>query len=69
MLTQSEITQIANDLGEEARRRSYVEQILAPDFVAEPRSWELLIELLEVVLHRRGLYIVSESVINKANKR
>ena len=64
MLTQREIVQVAQDLGEEARRRSYVNRILAPEFVDEPQSWELLVELAEVVLHRRGLYIADELMLN-----
>lgn len=65
MLTQAQVAELAQDLAVEARRRSYVEQILAPDFVDDVRSWEMLLELLEVVLHRRGHYIVPETVLAK----
>jgi hypothetical protein len=64
LLKQPEIRDVARDLGAEARRRSYVRQILAPQFTEEPESWELIIELVEIVLHRRGLYIVHESMLN-----
>ena len=63
MLTQKEIAQVAQDLGEETRERTYVARILAPEFVDEPQSWELLIEMLEVVLHRRGLYIAPANLL------
>jgi hypothetical protein len=57
VLTPREIAQVALDLSDEARRRAYVSRILAPEFVDEPQSWGVLLEMLEVVLHRRGLYI------------
>lgn len=66
MLKQNQIQDVASDLGAEARRRSYVTQILAPGFSQEPESWELIIELVEIVLHKRGFYIVHESVLNAA---
>ena len=68
MLEQHDIQNVARDLGAEARRRSYVTQILAPGFTEEPESWELIIELVEIVLHRRGFYIVHERVLNAAQE-
>jgi hypothetical protein len=60
LLTQPEIERIAQDLHDEAERRSYVARILAPEFRSDPRSWELLLEMIEVVLHKRDLYIAPQ---------
>ena len=63
MLTQRQIGIVANDLRDEAERRSYVNHILGDEFAGDPQSWELLIEMIEVVLHRRDLYIVPQERI------
>lgn len=63
MLTAPEIQDVAKDFSQEARARDYVKYILAPGFVDDPHAWELVVEVMEVVLHRRGLYIVPQSRI------
>lgn len=65
MLTQPEIVDVARDLRSEAEKRSYVSRILAEEFIDDPHSWELLIEMLEVVLHKRGFYIADESLLRE----
>lgn len=65
MLTAPQITEIAQDFAREANARDYVKYILAPGFVDDPRSWQLVIEVMEVVLHRRGLYIVPQSRVKE----
>lgn len=61
MLKPGEINEVAGDFGEEVRRRDYVRRILAPAFVDDPVAWAMVIEVMEVILHRRGLYIVHTS--------
>ena len=63
MLTQNEIRDVARDLSDEAARRSYVSKILAPSLSEEPESWQMIIELVEIVLHGRGFFIVPESML------
>jgi hypothetical protein len=57
VLTPSEIKEVASDLQREAISRDYVKYILAPAFTEEHHAWELIVEVMEVVLHRRDLYI------------
>ena len=61
MLKHDEISDVARDLGEEVRARDYVAHILAPTFVKDPLAWEMIVEMMEVVLHRRGFYIAPAS--------
>ena len=61
MLKHGEIAEVAQDLGAEVRRRDYVHRILAPTFVDDPTAWEMVVEVMEVVLHRRGLVIAPAS--------
>ena len=61
MLKHGEIYEVAQDFGEEVRRRDYVHRILAPAFVDDPTAWEMVVEVMEVVLHRRNLLIAPAS--------
>jgi len=63
MLKHGEIAEVAQDLGAEVSRRDYVRRILAPSFVDDPTAWEMVIEMIEIVLHRRNLFIVPASRI------
>jgi len=65
VLKHDEIRSVAADLGAEARKRDYVHKILAPTFLDDPTAWEMIVEVLEVVLHRRDLYIVPERLIKR----
>ncbi|MFI5389619.1 MAG: hypothetical protein ACHQY2_07840 [Candidatus Eremiobacterales bacterium] len=61
MLKHGDVAEVAKDLGEEVRRRDYVHRILAPTFIDDPTAWEMVVEVMEVVLHRRNLYIAPAS--------
>jgi len=64
MLRHGEIREVALDLGAEVGRRDYVHRILAPSFVDDPTAWEMVVEVMEVVLHRRGLVIAPSSKVS-----
>jgi hypothetical protein len=66
MLRHGEINEVARDFGEEIKKRDYVRQILAPSFVDDPTAWELVVEVMEIILHRRGLCIAPASKIRDA---
>jgi hypothetical protein len=57
MLLSKEISEIAIDLRKEAEGRPYVEMLM-PAVVADDSFWRMLIEIFEIVLHRRG-YVVA----------
>lgn len=63
MLTPPEIAEVAVDFKEEVRKRKYVEYIMAAGFVEDPHAWEMVIEVMEVILHRRDLYIVPHHLV------
>ena len=65
MLTPPEIVEVAKDFKEEVHKRKYVEYIMAAGFVEDPHSWEMVIEVMEVILHRRGLYIVPQELVRE----
>ena len=65
MLTPDEIVEVAVEFKEEVRNRKYVEYIMAPGFVEESQSWQMIIEVMEIVLHRRGLYIVPQELVKE----
>lgn len=63
MLKHADVKAVAEDLGAEVRKRDYVNRILAPTFVDDPTAWEMIVEVMEVVLHRRDLYIAHRSML------
>lgn len=65
MLTPPEIAEVAKDFKDEVYKRKYVEYIMAPGFVDDPHSWQMVIEVMEVVLHRRDLYIVPQDLLRE----
>jgi hypothetical protein len=62
MLLSKEISQIARDLQDESKSRPYV-RALMPEVVADETFWRMLIEILEIVLHRRGYVVVRRALI------
>ncbi len=66
MLTVAEISEVARDFRNEAEARDYVKYILAPGFVDDDHAWQLIVEVMEVVLHRRNLYIVPHARVKDA---
>ena len=67
MLSASEISDVAEDFRKEAGARDYVRYILAPGFVEDPHASQMIVEVMEVVLHRRNLYIVPQSRVKDAS--
>ena len=59
MLLSKEIAMVASDLKREPSGRSYVTQLM-PEVVDEDGFWRIILELLEIVLHRRGYVIVKQ---------
>jgi len=64
MLKHDDVKAVAEDFGAEVRKRDYVNRILAPTFVDDPTAWEMVVEVMEVVLHRRDLYIAHRSLLD-----
>jgi capsular polysaccharide biosynthesis protein len=64
MLLSKEIAEVANDLKEEAIRRPYVGRLI-PAVVHDDSFWRMLLELLEIVLHRRGYVIVKREILER----
>jgi hypothetical protein len=62
MLLSKEIAQIAIDLKEESKSRPYVKALM-PDVVNDDSFWRMLIELFEIVLHRRGYVVVRRDIL------
>jgi hypothetical protein len=62
MLLSKEITEVAADLKAEASGRPYV-KMLMPAVVSDDGFWCMIIELFEIVLHRRGYVIVKRNAV------
>ena len=62
MLLSKEISQVAEDLGTEAKMRPYV-RALIPSVIDDNDFWRLIIELVEIVLHRRGYVVVRREIV------
>ncbi len=64
MLLSRQIDALAEDLLEEARNRPYIHTLLG-NLAADGSFWRLLLEMLEVTLHKRGYVIVSRNVLDQ----
>jgi hypothetical protein len=53
MLLSKEVSEMAADLRDEAAGRPYV-ALLVPEVAADENFWKMLVELFEIVIHRRG---------------
>lgn len=62
MLLSKEVMTVADDLKKEAASRPYV-ALLMPEIVAEDSFWRMLVEMFEIVLHRRGYVVVKRDAI------
>jgi hypothetical protein len=62
MLLSKEISQIAGDLKGESKSRSYV-RALMPEVVDDDSFWRMLIEIFEIVLHRRGYVVAKRELV------
>jgi hypothetical protein len=62
MLLSKEISELAVDLKDESKSRRYVSALL-PQVVDDDSFWRMLIELFEIVLHRRGYVVVRRSIL------
>jgi hypothetical protein len=63
MLLSKEISQIAIDLKDESKGRSYVKALM-PEVVEDDGFWRMLIEIFEIVLHRRGYVVVRRDILD-----
>ncbi len=63
MLLSREIAQVAADLKEESRSRPYVKTLM-PEVVDDDSFWRMLIEIFEIVLHRRGYVIAKRELLD-----
>ncbi len=62
MLLSKEIAAIGVDLRNESKSRPYV-RALMPEVVDDDTFWGMLLEMFEIVLHRRGYVVVSRRVL------
>ncbi len=62
MLLSKEISEIAGDLKIESKSRSYVKALM-PEVVGDDSFWRMLIEIFEIVLHRRGYVVVKRELL------
>jgi hypothetical protein len=62
MLLSKEISEIAGDLKSESKSRSYVKALM-PEVVEDDSFWRMLIEIFEIVLHRRGYVVVKRELV------
>jgi hypothetical protein len=62
MLLSKEIAAVAIDLKNESRSRPYV-RALMPEVVDDDAFWAMLIEIFEIVLHRRGYVIARREIL------
>jgi hypothetical protein len=65
MLLSKEISAIAIDLKDESRSRPYVKALM-PEVVDDDSFWRMLLEIFEIVLHRRGYVIVRRDVLERS---
>jgi len=64
MLLSKEIAEIAVEMRDESKARPYV-RVLMPEAVADESFWRMLIEIFEIVLHRRGYVVVRRSLLEE----
>ncbi|MBV8434688.1 MAG: hypothetical protein JO029_10455 [Candidatus Eremiobacteraeota bacterium] len=67
MLLSKQIEQLAADYEREANGRPYIKALI-PDLCTNRNFWQMLIEILEIILHRRGYLIVKAALIEEAMK-
>ncbi len=65
MLLAKQIEELACDFQEEAEARPYF-RMLIPDLAGNKNFWQLVLEVLEIILHRKGYLIVRRSVVEGA---
>jgi hypothetical protein len=63
MLLSKEIAIIAVDLENESKSRPYV-RALIPEVVDDDTFWGMLVEMFEIVLHRRGYVVVRREIVS-----
>jgi hypothetical protein len=62
MLLSKQIEELASDFQQEAAQRPYL-RMLIPDVAADKNFWQMVLEVLEIILHRRGYLIVKRSIV------
>jgi hypothetical protein len=62
MLLSKEISAIAVDLRNESKARLYVRPLI-PEVVDDDTFWGMLVEMFEIVLHRRGYVVVKRDIL------
>lgn len=65
MLLSKQIEELACDFQQEAEERPYL-RMLIPDLAGNRNFWQLVLEVLEIILHRKGYLIVRRSVVEGA---
>ena len=62
VLLSKQIEELACDFQLEAGKRPYI-RTLIPDLCEEKNFWQMVLEVLEIILHRRGYLIVKRSML------
>ena len=65
MLLAKQIEELACDFQDEAAARPYL-RMLIPELAGNKNFWQLVLEVLEIILHRRGYLIVKRSIVEGA---
>ena len=65
MLLSKQIEELAWDFQQEAEARPYF-RMLIPDLASNRNFWQLVLEVLEIILHRKGYLIVRRSIVEGA---
>jgi hypothetical protein len=62
VLLSKQIEGLASDIQREATERPYV-RALIPGLCEDRNFWQIMLEMLEIVLHKRGYLIVKRSIV------
>jgi hypothetical protein len=65
MLLSKQIEELASDFQDEASRRPYL-RMLIPEVAGNKNFWQVVLEILEIILHRRGYLIVRRAIVEGA---
>ena len=67
MLLSNQIEELARDLNHEFKTRPYA-RALVPQVIDDHDFWNLIMEVVEIVIHKRNLLIVNADIV-KNDKR
>lgn len=63
MLLSKQIERLADDLAKDAVQRPYVTSVI-PALAGDSTFWNMILEMVEIALNRRGYVVVSRDQVN-----